>query len=82
MVTVLDLVKSYINSKHGWAVADQFESVYEDRSEENIGEQNLNALKYIKDTLRDIIKSNILSEDDVWELNSIIDKLDDYFVHL
>jgi len=79
MLTTQDIVKAFINSKHGWAVADQFESIFEDCSEDNLAKQNLNALRYIKESLTSLIRSEILNEDATDELASLAGELVGYF---
>jgi hypothetical protein len=59
------LVKSYINSYHGWAVADQFEDTF---NGEPFEDQNANALSYIKDSIEGLISSGLLAEDAQEEL--------------
>ena len=78
MTHLTDIVKSFINSKHGWAVADQFESTFSNPSEENFTEKNLSALSYIVDTVEDMVNSNILSENATEELQEYLDKLNNY----
>ena len=55
MIQTVDFVASYVNSKHGWAVAEQFTDSFNGEAFE---EQNYNALLYIRDTVRSILKSN------------------------
>ena len=76
MYTV-DLVKAIINSKHGWAVADQFEATFNDEAFE---EQNYNALEYIRESVESILRSNLLSDDAQDELQTYRDDLEDYMV--
>ena len=64
-INLCNLVRSFINSYHGWAVADQFEDTFNGESFE---QQNGNALRYIKACVEDIISSNILSEEAQEEL--------------
>jgi len=75
MITTLDLVAAYINSKHGWAVAEQFESTFQG---EDFAEQNFNALMYIKQCVDDILKSELLGEFAEEELQDYKDGLEDY----
>ena len=75
MLTVKDIAQAFINSRHGWAVADQFESIYDDLSEENLTKQNSNALQYIKDSLTELIRSKVLSQDSSDELVEITTEL-------
>ena len=77
MIQTVDFVASYVNSKHGWAVAEQFTDSF---NGEAFGEQNYNALLYIRDTVRSILKSNVLSDDSYDELSEYMDELEDYIV--
>lgn len=76
MISTVDLVKAFINSQHGWAVAEQFEeTINQDISFE---EMNYNALKYIQQSVYALLKSDVLSEDSESELNEYHDRLKDY----
>jgi hypothetical protein len=79
MVTTVELIASYINSKHGWAVAEQFESTF---NGESFDEQNFNALKYIKDTVNNVLKSDVLSLESQDELQEYQSKMEEYFSHV
>ena len=72
MITTSQLVKAFINSLHGWAVANQFEATFDG---EEFEKQNTNALTYIEQAVRDVFNSNILNI----EAN---DELEDYLVEL
>lgn len=71
-VQLVELVKGFINSHHGWAVADQFEDSFEG---EPLEEQNSNALVYIKACVEGILSSGLLSEDAQEELQDYRDDL-------
>ena len=71
----VDLVKAVVNSEHGWAVADQFEATFEGASFED---QNINALRYIRGVIEDILHSKILNEDAHDELHVYGENLGDY----
>jgi hypothetical protein len=73
-----NVVEAIINKEHGWAVAEQFESTWSDRSEENFSEQNSNALNYILHTIRGILRSDVFSQDAVEEIESYKEDLEDY----
>lgn len=75
MVTTLDLVTALINSKHGWAVAEQFQSTFQG---EDFVEQNWNALKYILGTVDELLKSELLNEFPQDELQDYRDALADH----
>lgn len=78
MYYIENVVEAIINKEHGWAVAEQFESTWSDRSEENFSEQNSNALDYILHTIRGILRSDILSQDAVEEIESYKESLEEY----
>jgi len=76
MASVNQIIKSIINSEHGWAVADQFEDTFNGESFE---EQNMNALDYIRNCLKyDIIKSGVFNDEAMEEINEYYDKLVKY----
>jgi len=76
MVTTLEIVKAYINSHHGWAVADQFEDTFQG---ESFAEQNYNALRYIHGAVLELIEdSEVLSDNAIDELQSYSDDLGIY----
>lgn len=72
-----DVIKAVINTQHGWAVADQFEDTF---TGEAFEKQNYNALMYIRDTVRDILNSDVLSNDSYRALTEYYDELEDYIV--
>ncbi len=69
------LIESYINSKHGWAVAEQFRTTWQNAVISVFEEQNYNALQYIKEAVVEILDAELLSED-------AQDDLDAYFYSL
>ena len=71
------IASAVINSKHGWAVAEQFESTF---SGESFEEQNNNALGYIHNTLVNLISSDVLNEDATEELSEYVEKLGEYLM--
>lgn len=73
---LVNLVSAVINAQHGWAVRDQFESTFQ--GDQSFEDQNSNALRYIRDTVRDILDANLLNEDAFDELQSYADDLSDY----
>lgn len=75
MVNTRELVAAYISKKHGWAVAEQFESTYQG---EDFAEQNINALRYIKECVNDVLKSEVLNEFPQDELQDYMDALADH----
>ena len=76
MLTLTNLVSSYINSQHGWAVRDQFEATFE--GAEDLGLQNLNALHYIKESVDELLNSRLLDEDEAFELVVYYERLAAY----
>lgn len=68
-MTTVEFIKAIITTQHGWAVADQFESTFENPSPTNFNEQNEEALNLIKETIEDLFDSNLLSE----ELINVLD---------
>ncbi len=78
MITTVDfIVEGYIQKKHGWSVAEQCLSTFNGESFE---EQNFNALMYIRESVRDVLSSDLLSENAQDELQSYADELEDYIV--
>ena len=75
MITTQTIVSAFINSKHGWAVSEQFEATFDGEAFE---EQNYNALMYIRESVRDVLNSDILSENTHDELQEYADNLEDY----
>jgi len=78
MYYIENVVEAIINKEHGWAVAEQFESTWYDRSEKNFSEQNSNALDYILHTVRGILRSDVFSQDAVEEIESYKQDLEEY----
>jgi hypothetical protein len=72
------IVTGVISNKHGWAVAEQFEDTWYNK---NFEEQNHNALTYIKDTINDLLNSDIFSEEVESELVDYLFKLKDYLAY-
>jgi hypothetical protein len=65
-MTVQELVYAVIDSGHGSMVADQFNDSYESG---NFERQNVNALGYIKSTVKELLDSELL---DKWEVDDLI----------
>lgn len=74
-----ELIKAFINSQHGWAVAEQFEDTFEPSSYADFSRQNYNALKYIYEAVDSLIRSGCLSKNTTEELQDYHDKLKVYF---
>jgi len=79
LVMTKNIASAFINAKHGWAVSDQFEAIYEDLSQENLAKQNYHALKYIRQSLTDLINSGVFCEESREELVEIAEELTQYF---
>lgn len=80
MITTVDfLVEGYIQKKHGWAVAEQFLDTYNGESFE---EQNYNALTYIRESVRDVLSSDLLSETAHDLLQTYCDNLEQYMAEM
>ena len=74
-MTVQELVYAVIDSTRGVSVADQFNDSYESG---NFERQNVNALGYIKSTVKELLDSELL---DKWEVDDLIayyDELKEY----
>ena len=78
MISTLELVKGFINSHHGWAVADQFEDSYDGEYYYNFGMQNHNALQYIHEILQELVESDVLSDSALDDLKTYLDYLKTY----
>ena len=78
MTSLDQIIKAIINSEHGWAVADQFEATF---NGEPFEEQNGNALRYIRNTIRyNILGNDAFSDDAMNELREYYEKLAEYMV--
>lgn len=69
-----DLISGYITLKEGNSVADQFTKTFEQA--EGFDEQNRNALKYILPLVNDILKSELLADND--DLKEYVESLTHY----
>lgn len=74
-ITTSEVVKAFIDSHHGWAVAEQFEDSFING---DFAEQNTNALEYIAEAVEDLIESNCLSDGCNTELSSYLEDLNDF----
>jgi len=70
------LISGYINSQHGWAVAEQFDNTFSNA--QDFEKQNRNALMYIYSCVNKLCCSDLLSDDAYDELHSYRDDLNDY----
>ena len=78
MYYIENIIEAVINNEHGWAVAEQFKSTWEDRSEKNLSEQNSNALTYILHSIRGLLRSDVFSQDSLEEIESYKETLEEY----
>jgi len=76
------IAEALIYREHGWAVAEQFTTTWDDRDVVTFGEQNETALGYIYGTISELIESNSLNEDAIDELEEYLDKMDDALEYL
>ena len=75
-----DVISAIIRSEHGWAVAEQFEVTWDNRSVESVEQQNSNAMDYIMDTVNDLIKySEVFNEDTIDELQQYVDDIKEVY---
>ena len=77
MAYIETLVEAYIESKHGWAVAEQFRDTFDGESFE---EQNINALHHIRGSVNIILDSDLLNEATQSELQRYANELEEYIV--
>lgn len=81
MINIQDLVKAFINTHHGWAVADQFENTFHTPTIEVFEKQNWNALSYIREAVFTLLNdSDVLSDDAAEELQEYLDRLEAYLL--
>ena len=73
-----DLVKAAISIKHGWAVADQFEDTFGRSGEEEFEDQNRNALKYIQQTIEELLEAELLEPHAEMEMEEYLEELSEY----
>ena len=74
-----DIVKAFISQRHGWAVGSTFESTF--YNNDPFERQNLSALEYIQDTVRDLIESSCLDPRVNTELEYYLETLTE-FLHI
>lgn len=74
-MNVEEIIGAIIESQHGWAVRDQFIDTWHSGDFEN---QNLNALRYIKNTIDDLANSGIFSEEVEMDLVGYLIGLKEY----
>lgn len=75
-MNIQEVVESIIRSEHGWAVAEQFEVTWDNRSADSVEQQNSNAIDYIISTINDLIKYNeVFNEDTIEELQQYVNDI-------
>jgi len=72
------LLKSFLSSQFTPSVADQFMKTF--NGEENFGDQNFKYLLIIRDSLRNILEANLLSDLANQDLEFYLDDLEDFIV--
>jgi len=75
MLSVENLIEGYITSIHGSAVSEQFRDSF---AGEPFEKSNFSALKYIFETIENILCSQLLSEQAYDELYDYRDALEEY----
>ena len=70
-----ELLKNIIESKYGWAIAEQFEDVF--INGDDLENQNSNALEYIYDFISEL-DWDIFSDQSQMEINDIYEQLDEF----
>lgn len=77
---IIDIANAVIYKNHGWAVAEQFDDTIYNYSRKNLQNQNLNALSYILDELKDLCSSNsdTFTEDALDEMQDYMEALEEY----
>lgn len=76
-MSIETIAEALIYKQHGWAVAEQFETTWNDPIVSTFEEQNDTALEYIYTTISELIESDLLEEDAADELQEYLDKMDD-----
>ena len=79
IITTESLTAAIIRSEHGWAVEEQFEATFNGESFE---EQNYNALAYIRESVRDVLSSDILNEKAHDQLQTYCNDLEQYMAEM
>jgi hypothetical protein len=75
-MNIQEVVEAIITSKHGWAVAEQFEVTWDNRSVDSVEQQNSNAMDYIMSTVEDLINDNeVFNDDTIEELQQYLDDI-------
>jgi len=75
-MNIQEVVEAIIKSEHGWAVAEQFEVTWDNRSADSVEQQNSNAMDYITSTVEDLINDNeVFNDDTIEELQQYLDDI-------
>jgi hypothetical protein len=72
------LISGYINSKHGWAVAEQFESTFSNIKD--FEQQNGNALRFILESINELLCTDFFSDDAYDEIQDYKEDLTNYLI--
>jgi hypothetical protein len=75
---VFEVVSKVIYAQHGWAVAEQFDETSAERDTETFDAQNFNALRLIRDTVKELVKFGPFDEDSTEELEEYYNDLVQY----
>ena len=77
---IIDIANAVIYKNHGWAVAEQFDDTIYNYSRKNLQNQNINALSYILDELKDLCSKNsdTFTEDALDEMQDYMDALEEH----
>ena len=81
-MSIETIAEAIIYKQHGWAVAEQFESTWDNQSIKNFLAQNETALEYIYGTISELIEGDLLSEDAIEELEEYLESMDEAMEYL
>ena len=73
---VFDVVSKVIYATHGWAVAEQFDDTA--GNPRALKDQNLNALEYIKETVKELVYDGPFDEESTEELKEYLEDLEEF----
>jgi len=75
-MNIQSIAEAVVYKQHGWAVADQFVSTWENPTRSEFGACNENALEYIRKTIGGLLTSGILEEDAMDELEEYLEAME------
>ena len=75
---VFEVVSKVIYAQHGWAVAEQFDETSAERDTETFDAQNFNALRLIRDTVKELVQFGPFSGPATDELAEYLEDLVQY----